>query len=75
MKVIIDWVANHTGYDHQWTVKYPGWYRKNEEGHFTGLYGWIDVIDLNYEIPEMRLEMIQSMKYWIKEFDIDGFLF
>lgn len=73
MKVIIDWVANHTGYDHQWTVKYPGWYRKNEQGQFTGLYGWIDVIDLNYEIPEMRLEMIQSMKYWIKEFDIDGF--
>jgi glycosidase len=73
MKVIIDWVANHTGYDHQWTVKYPGWYRKDEQGQFTGLYGWIDVIDLNYEIPEMRLEMIQSMKYWIKEFDIDGF--
>src|SRR5688572_4183359 len=73
MKVIIDWVANHTGFDHQWTLKYPGWYRKNEEGEFTGLYGWVDVIDLNYEIPEMRLEMIQSMKYWIKEFDIDGF--
>jgi glycosidase len=73
MKVIIDWVANHTGYDHQWTVKYPGWYRKDEQGNFMGLYGWVDVIDLNYEIPELRLEMIQAMKYWIKEFDIDGF--
>lgn len=73
MKVIIDWVANHTGYDHQWTVKYPNWYRKNEKGDFTGLYGWIDVIDLNYEIPELRMEMIQSMKYWVREFDIDGF--
>ncbi|MGZ8556955.1 MAG: alpha-amylase family glycosyl hydrolase [Chitinophagaceae bacterium] len=73
MKVIIDWVANHTGYDHQWTIKFPGWYRKDDKGDFTGLYGWVDVIDLNYEIPEMRTEMIQSMKYWIKEFDIDGF--
>lgn len=73
MKVIIDWVANHTGYDHQWTVKYPGWYRRDEEGNFTDLYGWVDVIDLNYEIPEMRTEMIQSMRYWIREFDIDGF--
>jgi glycosidase len=73
MKLIIDWVANHTGYDHQWTQAYPGWYRKDEMGNFTELYGWIDVIDLNYEIPEMRAEMIRSMIHWIKEFDIDGF--
>lgn len=73
MKLIIDWVANHTGYDHQWTLKYPGWYRKDKEGKFTGLYGWVDVIDLNYDIPEMRNEMIRSMRHWIKEFDIDGF--
>ncbi|MBC7851226.1 MAG: 1,4-alpha-glucan branching protein [Chitinophagaceae bacterium] len=73
MKVIIDWVANHTGYDHQWTTKYPQWYHKNTEGQFTGLHGWIDVIDLNYTIPEMRAEMINSMKFWVKEFDIDGF--
>jgi glycosidase len=73
MKVIIDWVANHTGYDHVWTKKHPHFYRKDAEGNFTELYGWIDVIDLNYEIPEMRMEMINSMKYWVSEFDIDGF--
>lgn len=73
MKVIIDWVANHTGYDHQWTVKYPAWYRKDAKGNFTELYGWVDVIDLNYEVPELRNEMIQAMKYWISEYDIDGF--
>lgn len=73
MKLIIDWVANHTGYDHQWTVSNPDFYRKDAEGNFTELYGWIDVIDLNYEIPELRAEMIRSMIYWIKEFDIDGF--
>jgi len=73
MKVIIDWVANHTGYDHQWTLKYPGWYRKDAEGKFTELYGWIDVIDLDYNIPEMRIEMIRSMKHWISRYNIDGF--
>ena len=73
MKVIIDWVANHTGYDHQWTVKYPEWYHKDEHGNFTDLHGWVDVIDLNYNVPELRKEMIQSMKHWIREFDIDGF--
>ncbi len=73
MKVIIDWVANHTGYDHQWTKKNADWYRKDDKGNFTELYGWVDVIDLNYEIPEMRREMINSMKYWIRKFDLDGF--
>lgn len=73
MKLIIDWVANHTGYDHQWTVSYPEFYRKDDAGNFTGLYGWVDVIDLNYEIPELRQEMIRSMIHWVKEFDIDGF--
>lgn len=73
MKIIIDWVANHTGYDHQWTTKYPGWYHKDDKGNFTDLHGWVDVIDLNYTIPEMRVEMIQSMQYWVREFDIDGF--
>jgi glycosidase len=73
MKVIIDWVANHTGYDHQWTAKYPDWYRKDEAGNFTGLYGWVDVIDLNYNVPELRVEMIQSMKHWVRHYDIDGF--
>lgn len=73
MKVIIDWVANHTGYDHQWTVANPDWYRKDEQGNFVELYGWVDVIDLNYEVPEMRSEMIRSMIHWIREFDIDGF--
>lgn len=73
MKLIIDWVANHTGYDHQWAVAYPEWYRKDDKGNFIDLYGWVDVIDLNYEVPAMRSEMIRSMIYWIKEFDIDGF--
>ncbi|HEX2628551.1 MAG TPA: alpha-amylase family glycosyl hydrolase [Chitinophagaceae bacterium] len=73
MKVIIDWVANHTGYDHQWTMANPNWYRKDDKGNFVELYGWVDVIDLNYEVPEMRKEMIRSMIHWIREFDIDGF--
>ena len=73
MKVIIDWVANHTGYDHVWTNTHPHFYRKNEEGAFTGLYGWVDVIDLNYEVPELRIEMIRSMQHWVRKYDIDGF--
>lgn len=73
MKVIIDWVANHTAYDHNWTKEHPEWYIKDAEGNFTELNGWNDVIDLDYEQKDMRLEMISAMEYWVKECDIDGF--
>jgi len=73
MKLIIDWVANHTGWDHHWTMEHPDWYLQDENGNFTDNHGWEDVIDLNYEIKDMRIAMIEAMKFWIKECDIDGF--
>lgn len=73
MKVIIDWVANHTGADHKWTTEHPDFYHRNEQGEFFDKNGWDDVIDLNYENAIMRMEMIECMKFWIRECDIDGF--
>ena len=73
MKLIIDWVANHTGADHHWTQTHPDWFIKDEEGNFTERNGWKDVIDLNFDSQEMRSALVDAMKYWIKEFDIDGF--
>ncbi|MEP6514207.1 MAG: alpha-amylase family glycosyl hydrolase, partial [Parafilimonas sp.] len=73
MKIIIDWVANHTGWDHVWVMEHADWYIKNEEGNFTEENNWIDVIDLNYENNDMRAAMIDAMKFWIENCDIDGF--
>jgi alpha-amylase len=73
MKVIIDWVANHTGWDHEWTRTNPGFYKKNANGEFYDGNGWADVIDLNFYDQAMRNEMISAMEFWIKECDIDGF--
>ena len=50
-KVLIDWVANHTGWDHIWTTEHPEFYRKNTDGDFYDSHGWADVIDLNYDSP------------------------
>ena len=72
-KIIIDWVANHTGWDHHWTKDHAKFYLQDEDGKFTERNGWHDVIDLNYDVKEMRLAMIDAMKYWISECDIDGF--
>ncbi len=73
MKLILDWAANHTGWDHVWTRTNPEYFKKNLEGHFYDNHNWSDVIDLNYYDQAMRAEMIQCMKFWITECDIDGF--
>lgn len=72
-KVIIDWVANHTGADHEWTQTNNEFYVKDAQGNFTERNGWKDVIDLNYNNAALRTAMIAAMQFWIKECDIDGF--
>lgn len=73
MKVIIDWVANHTSWDNVWTV-HKDWYHLDEQGNFIPpVEDWSDVIHLNYENQEMRAAMLDALTYWVKEFDIDGY--
>ncbi len=72
-KVIIDWVANHTGWDNMWTKEHPEFYKKNEQGNFYDPHGWVDVIDLDYNNAGLRTEMINAMRFWVEGFDIDGF--
>jgi glycosidase len=73
MKVIIDWVANHTGQDHVWTKSNPNFYIQDAHGNFTERNGWSDVIDLNYDNQHMRTAMINAMRYWVDTAGIDGF--
>ena len=74
MYVIIDWVANHTAWDHQWTKTHPEFYNKDDNGNFIPpVDDWSDVIDLNYENKQLWREMIDAMKFWVNECDIDGF--
>ena len=72
-KVIIDWVANHTGWDHVWVKSNPGFYKRNTDGNFYDNNGWQDVIDLNFYDQAMRREMIACMEFWVTECKIDGF--
>ncbi len=72
-RVIIDWVANHTGWDHVWTKTHPEFYLKDPDGKFHVASGMDDIIELDYKNKEMRLAMIDAMKFWIRETGIDGF--
>ena len=73
MKVIIDMVANHTSWDNV-LMKNPEYYvRDPKTGQINSPYDWTDVAELNYDNPALRRYMIDMLKYWVKEFDLDGF--
>jgi glycosidase len=78
--VILDWVPNHTGWDHVWIKNHPEFYTKNAEGEITDPLnedgepvGWADVADLDYSNENLRKEMISDMNYWLSEEGVDGF--
>ena len=75
-KLIIDWVANHSSPDNNWVLQgHKDWYTLDSLGNLQPTIGtdWWDVADLNYDNNEMRIAMIDAMKYWVQETDIDGF--
>ncbi len=72
-KVILDWVANHTGWDNAWISENPDWYTKNAQGEIIYPETWEDVADLNFDNEKLQKAMIKAMTYWVKEFDVDGY--
>jgi len=73
-KVILDWVANHTGWDHWWTTAHPDWYEKDgQTGDFKKASGMDDIIELDFKNSALRQAMIEAMAFWVREADIDGF--
>ncbi len=75
LKVILDWVANHSAYDNPLTKSHPEWYTRTPEGALTSPQGtdWSDVADFDYSQPALRRYMTESLAYWVREFGVDGF--
>lgn len=73
MKVIVDVVFNHTAKDHEWTQSHPDYYFKNSSGDFsTKVSEWTDVFDLDFNNKELKLELIETLLYWLNV-GFDGF--
>ena len=80
MKLILDWVPNHTSPDNAWVKQHPDYYVRNDRGELSvprddqgKLTDWTDVAQLDYKNPKLRQAMIGNMQYWLREFGIDGF--
>lgn len=70
MRVVLDWIANHTSWDNPWTTAHPDWYEGPSTADETY---WADVTFLNYSVQAVQDTMKECMLYWVREADIDGF--
>lgn len=73
MKVILDWVANHTSRDNALINEHPEWFKQDSTGKILAPFDWTDVAQLDYSKPELHDYMIGAMKFWIETADVDGF--
>ena len=75
MKVILDWVANHTAWDNVLVERHPEWYERDYKGDFrpTPWWDWSDIINLDYRHAGLRKYMTDALKYWVREADVDGY--
>ena len=76
MKVMFDWVANHTSWDCEWTSTHKDWYKCDASGNIvypTADGNWTDVAQLDYSSTALRAEMTDCMLYWVKTLGIDGY--
>jgi glycosidase len=75
LKVILDWVANHSAFDNPLVTTHPEWYTRSPEGALMSPVGtdWSDVADFDFSQPGLRQYMTESLVYWVREYGIDGY--
>src|SRR5262245_11683741 len=79
-RIVLDWVANHTAFDHAWITAHPDWYVHRADGSISNAHDgqdketdWTDVAELNYDNADLRRAMIDAMRWWVDSMGVDGF--
>ena len=73
MYIILDWVANHSSWDHAWVNEHPEYYKKDSTGVMVSPFDWTDVVAFDYGNSDLRQAMTDNMLFWVRDMDIDGF--
>jgi glycosidase len=74
LRVILDWVAGHTAWDHPWVRRHPGWYRKDHKGQIRPpRKAWWDVARLDLRSPRLTRALVDAMLHWVRAYGVDGF--
>ena len=80
LKVILDWVPDHSAWDNAWIHEHPEYYVHGDSGQPVvprDLQGrptdWTDVAQLDYKNPGLRTAMIAALRHWLVDFDLDGY--
>ena len=78
IRVLMDWVPNHTAWENPWIESHPDFYVKDATGQIAQAGTWADVAQLNYGTPghwnqSLWKRMRDDMTFWLQEFGVDGF--
>ena len=73
IKVWLDWVPNHVAQENPWVQTHPDYFTRDDKGNMIHPHGWGDVLELNYQNPELVKEVNSALKFWIETCDIDGY--
>ena len=74
LRIWMDWVMNHTAWDHPWVKEHPEFYHQNENGKLHHPFGtdWTDVVQLNGAHAEVLLYFQRLAANWINR-GVTGF--
>ena len=74
MKVLLDWVANHTARDARWVGEKPAdWYERDAAGAPAVPWDWTDTAKLNYANRDVWRAEADAMEFWVRRHAVDGF--
>ena len=73
IRVLLDWVTNHTSRDARWVAEQPAWYERDAAGEPLVPWDWSDTAKLDYANPEVWEAQAEAMEFWLREHDVDGF--
>ncbi len=78
LRVLMDWVPNHTAWENPLIDSHPEFYVRNDKGEIVQAGPWADVAQLDYgtagkwNLPLWN-QMRDDMTFWLREFGVDGF--